>query len=439
MAGNARRPHFVLISLDATRWDAVSGQPGWMKLPFFKDWISRSLELRNAYSTAPWTPPSHASMLTGLYPHAHHVQEGSLWLAKEQETLAGWLGRKGYSTFGISSNPLLGPLTNLDKDFQRFHALWKNPERMAAEPTQLRFDDLILDSRRVFRETSRILDKEFLAWQGEPLFCMIQLIGPHSPYQPSSESLETAVQPAEASVLRHVERINRDWRLHYGGNRQLSSAEIRLLRELYQAELLDLDRGLQWIFSHPFFQEILPQAHVIMTADHGEMLGEKGHIHHLFNLYEPLIHVPFFWKAPRLPKEGRLDVLFDHASIFPAIRQVLDGEGGGDTLRSTSPEMTARGVRRTAVLLHGLQRSAPGGGVPFRHDSVALRWDTFKFIWKSNGQHEAFNLSRDPAEEHPIPWKDLSAGERLPARAQQYLGGRGRENLLNHLSSLGYY
>ncbi len=87
--------------------------------------IDESIIFKNAYTNAPWTAPSYASLFTGLYPSEHRLQNGNLWLDENIKTLAEILSAEGYETMGISNNPWVGFSTGLSRGFEWFDEIWR--------------------------------------------------------------------------------------------------------------------------------------------------------------------------------------------------------------------------------------------------------------------------------------------------------------------------
>src|SRR5690606_23056647 len=78
-----------------------------------------------AVSPAPWTPPSHASLFTGTYPSRHGVDRSHLVLDPSLTPLPEVLKRRGYRTYGVSSNYWLSRETRFDRGFDEFVHSWQ--------------------------------------------------------------------------------------------------------------------------------------------------------------------------------------------------------------------------------------------------------------------------------------------------------------------------
>ncbi|MEE8169448.1 MAG: sulfatase-like hydrolase/transferase, partial [Phycisphaerae bacterium] len=112
-----RRPNVIVLLIDTLRADRL-GFMGHTRdtSPIMDGWAEQGVVFERAYSTAPWTPPSVASIFSGLYPSVHHVlehhgfygtgddaPEGDV-LVDEIETLAEALRDGGYETIGLTAN-----------------------------------------------------------------------------------------------------------------------------------------------------------------------------------------------------------------------------------------------------------------------------------------------------------------------------------------------
>jgi len=112
----------ILVSIDTLRADhlGVYGYPRFTS-PSLDLLALESTIFEDASSTAPWTLPSHASMLTGLFPMTHQTVTISTKLDERTPTLAGMLAEAGWETGAVvSSRWLQRDPYNLTKDFERY-------------------------------------------------------------------------------------------------------------------------------------------------------------------------------------------------------------------------------------------------------------------------------------------------------------------------------
>ena len=104
-----RRPRLiVLISLDTLRSDHL-GVYGYDRdtSPNLDRFGREGVVFEDASATSPWTLPSHATMMTGLFPARHGVVASDTRLPPRTQTLAEALGDAGYETFAVVNTPWL--------------------------------------------------------------------------------------------------------------------------------------------------------------------------------------------------------------------------------------------------------------------------------------------------------------------------------------------
>ena len=84
----AARPSILLITLDTTRADAIGPEARGVETPAFNALAARGRRFRQAYAAVPETLPSHASMMSGLYPAGHGVHENARFVPASVKLLA---------------------------------------------------------------------------------------------------------------------------------------------------------------------------------------------------------------------------------------------------------------------------------------------------------------------------------------------------------------
>ena len=120
----ADRPrHVLLISIDTLRPDHL-GCYGYDRptSPFLDELENQGVVFEQAYATSPWTLPSHATMLTGLYPSHHGAYAVRHMLPDEVPTLQQMLGAAGFQSAGVVNSIYLATHA-LDRGFGYFKYL----------------------------------------------------------------------------------------------------------------------------------------------------------------------------------------------------------------------------------------------------------------------------------------------------------------------------
>ncbi len=324
----------LLVVLDTARADHFGPFGGLASTPAFDGLAGRG-RATVAISTSPWTIPSHASMFTGLLPFDHGVtgaaaigsgrRLASLRPAIEPHS-ARWLPevlrRSGYRTLAISANVWITPAMGFDLGFEEFHSVgmarvtprgaeldhhWRLRD-LAPDPIKLRAKRTLRylrDARkgRDFgaREAAARL-RALVSEPGErPWFCFVNVMEAHAPYLP----------PAGFAALSDRDRLRGPAVNHrylgdafvaaynLGAVKDPPERDLDLLRALYAGEVSYADRFLQQALES--LGPLLERTLVVVTADHGENLGEDHRLGHAVGIDERLVRVPLAVAGPGAP------------------------------------------------------------------------------------------------------------------------------------------
>ena len=138
-----QQPNIILISVDTLRADHLSCY-GYHRAttPNIDALGDQGVIFTKAYSTAVWTPPAHASMLTGLYPSQHNVIHQNR-LREDIPTIAELLQERGYQTAGFVNNSQVGKLVGFDRGHDDFFEVWQGlSERQVIKRAQQKVQEL---------------------------------------------------------------------------------------------------------------------------------------------------------------------------------------------------------------------------------------------------------------------------------------------------------
>jgi choline-sulfatase len=304
------RPNLILVSVDTLRADYLScygskegSQPGF-------DRIAREgLVFENAASVAPTTLPAHASLLTGTSPLEHWVHDNvGFRLRQDLPTLASTLKARGYRTGGFVGSFILNSKFGLARGFDVYSD--EMPERGLRE-----------------RRGESVLE-EALAWIGaqktEPFFAFLHFYDPHRPYDPPPPFAPNVAGLDAADTLD----------AQYRG-------EISYVDSLLQRLLAFLDAG-----------GLSGSTVLVVTADHGESLGEHGEDTHGLFLYQSTLHVPLLIRAPAIRQGQRVGALVRTIDIAPTALELLGVEAPstfeGVSFVSTAGELKTQDVEAYA-------------------------------------------------------------------------------------------
>lgn len=392
-----RAPNVLLIVLDTVRSSNLSVY-GYERptTPELARWAADATVFARAIATAPWTLPSHGSMLTGR-------EAGSLegsWkrpISQSPRTLAESLGSRGYATAGFVANlRYTSRESGLARGFVHYddyRVSW--PLLMLhAAPTRMEFRstlrharsagaawDAALQSRiapadlpaRAYIPADQVAGA-FLDWQrsvaSRPFFAFLNMIDAHEPYH----------SPAS-------------FRQRFAGT---GSAPI----DLYDAAIAWQDHVIGDLLDTLRARGVLDQTIVIVTSDHGEQFGEHGLTDHANSLYLPLLHVPLFIRYPAdVPAGRRVDALVSLRNL-PATILELAGAPDRDI-----PGSSLSQAWRTALAVHGdvtaelEQGINVGAALPNARGGMVSRFDErLHYIRNGDGREELYDYRADPQE-----------------------------------------
>lgn len=392
----------AVLSLDTLRADHLSvyGYPR-PTSPHLEELAREARVYTSARSTAPWTLPSHASLFTGLYPFQHgaHFVAGTLGveaaaLASEARTLAEVLRDLGYRTGAVVANDgFLAPAYRLDQGF---------------------------DAYDVERDAAPEIVARALGWldaQGDaPVFLFVNFMDTHQPYNVTPR--KGFRNHGDHGSSTH--RMRRLRRMLMRGESALPQDVLEALIEQYDLAIANLDAGLGELFEGLRARGRFDDALIVVTADHGEFLGEHDLVEHAKDVYEPVLRVPLIVRPPGGVPAERDDTPISGVHV-PGI--VLSHAGVAPSDDATAALF---GNWPRSRLLAELTESNPfdlreGWLTRLRRVRRAVYRDGVKLIESSDGAHELYDLRDDPREERDLYAERPVLAARLQAELEDVL------------------
>ena len=352
------QPNLILITLDTLRADAL-GIYGQEKRPspHIDQLGKEGVLFEHAMTTNPETLPSHASILTGQWPHHHGVRANAGFILPEAKlTLAEILKEEGYRTAAEIAAPVLRKETRITQGFTHQRGALSRNVTLKSVPTQH-------DSEKpMTRDGADITDRalEFMQRYGnDPFFLWLHYFDPHNPYYAPQEFRgRFKDSPYHAEVAYVDNQIG------------------RLLEGL---RMLDLDENTV----------------IALTADHGEGLDEHGEPTHSYFVYNSTMRVPLILWAPEQLKGGnRISSLARTIDILPTVLELLGVEAPPEIDgQSLLPLIEDTGNPEDRSAYGEATRFAATFSLPTLR---FLRKGNWKYIHKTNP--ELYNLKEDPNE-----------------------------------------
>lgn len=401
-----RRPNILLITVDTLRADHLQTygypRPTSQRL---EQLAQGAMVFEDAQSSAPWTLPSLASLMTGLPSAAHGCRSFYSALAPSYSTLAEQLLAGGYDTAAVVSHVFLGRPYGLHQGFVHFD------DELVLEMTR---SDEVISSVAVSDKGLAFLDAKASAGEEEPWFLWLHYFDPHAVYQAHPEQVGT-----------------------FGSQRPV---------DLYDGEIAFTDHHIGRVLAGLDGLGLDENTVIVFTSDHGEEFRDHGGLDHGHTLYQEQLHLPLIIRVPG-EEPGRhagmvrsIDVpatILDLASLPPgdesfgrSLKGILGGGPGPDLPpalaeldRNASRDQLGMVTTDTKLILN-------------RQTGAALLFD----------RNEDRTEQRDLAKKKPVVTKALLAemntlheaalvvAAKHPDRVDQELGAAEMEDL----SGTGY-
>jgi arylsulfatase A-like enzyme len=436
-------PNVLLVVLDTVRADRLSLY-GYERptTPALERLAKRGIRFDAARATAPWTLPSHASFFSGRWAHELDVQ----WLTRLRgnfPTLSEYLGSRGYATAGFVANTLYCSYeTGLDRGFTHYEDYVLEqlmPLRMAwlVDHVLQMVSELGVFVGRTFdigpfrpmheswfaslfvvehRKDAESIRRVFVDWLAQrrqparPFFAFLNFYDAHAPYVlPRGAEYRFGLKPRRAAdfifLAEYWDSIDR---------RTLRPAYRRLALDSYDNCVAYLDEQLGRLFDELQDRGLLDSTLVIVTADHGEGLGEHDLYDHGESLYRNEIRVPLLIVPPDRKKTQA--VVPDSVSLRDLPATIVDLVGlrdgapfSGRSLARFWHDSPSRTDADTADgALSELPRPNPfnpnqGRSPGHRGPLISVGDGDFVYIRNErDGTEEFFNERNDPGELHNL-------------------------------------
>jgi arylsulfatase A-like enzyme len=336
-----------------------------------------------AYTPAVYTLSAIASLWTSLHHDQHHAGvRHSEPLPAGSLTVPELLRVRGVHTAGFVANPSAGRPFGLDRGFAEFHELYRERGRFVGVPRA---------------EAFRPLLERFLAEQSGVgrFFAYVHFIEPHFPYdpQPPFDTLFGNDAPLPESARR-----SQEWIRAVNAGASATPAQRDHLVRLYDGNLAAVDRELGRLRALLEASGLLERTVLIVTADHGEALGEHGFIGHAPQVYEEAVHIPLVVRFPKgvAAAGARFNGFVDLLDLGPTLLDLFDVDwpDGVPPLegRSLLP-MVAGAPGKPSVVSRSMAERPVFG----------LREGRYKFVHSlRDGRSELYDLASDPGEQSDL-------------------------------------
>jgi choline-sulfatase len=359
-------PNVILITLDTVRADRMGFLGSKLGLtPNLDTLASQGVVFEHAYSQAPITPVSHATILTGTFPQYHGIRNFGDRLPPSVPFLPEILHSQGYHTGAFVGSIILDPKNGFASGFERgfdvynagFHRQ-KTGERREAS----------------MQRRGEVTLGHVLEWLGQhkggPFFLWFHLWDAHDPYNPPEPFRSRFPNAPYNGGIAYVDSI--------------------------VGKLLDYLRS----------QGLYDNALIAVAADHGESLGEHGELTHSIFLYDATIHVPLLLKLPGNRSAGqRVNSTASLVDLAPTLLEALG--------QTPPPGMQGRSLIPLIGNPHAENHPSMATG---DHSERSYGWSALVSLRSGNQLYvrapkpELYDLAKDPSEK-----TNLYPGNHAPA------------------------
>lgn len=405
-AVSERPPSILLVVLDTVRADAVSSY-GKIEgtTPTIDRLAAAGVRYSNAFSPAPWTLPSHATIFTGRGVDEHRVaMPGHPVLTDEFETLAELLSEAGYETAAFSENVIVSDLYQMLRGFEVRVTSSSRPDDYTKEIHQK-----LIDGRAAFQEWIRTRDSN------RPFFAFVNLLDAHRPYEIRSENRWV---PPDATPRAIKDRHPAPERLICGG--LPTAAQIQIQKGLYLGDVHAADQKLASILESARNAVHGGRLITVVTSDHGELFGEHDLMGHEFSLHSSLLRVPLVVHGVEGAAGHVVETPVGLQDLMPSLLGWVGARLPDDLSSSSLPLVTTTGAEASRMFFSaytdqflGVPPQLAGRVKPKDKNRLrqfcapsnrvlggmaALIQYPFKYVWFENYPASLYDLSWDSAE-----------------------------------------
>ena len=410
-SATSSKPNVILITLDTVRAKNLSLY-GYERrtTPQLEKLAKDSIVFDQAIATAPWTLPSHGSIFTGHYDLELDVTRESP-LNASYMTLAEELSGRGYENAGFVANfPYCTKAHGLNQGMIHYEDYKISPGQiilsasLGREISNAGFVRRFIGYRDALnRKGAETLNEDFLDWMStrdkqRPFFVFLNYFDAHAPLLPPTP-FDEQFGPTRLDIPFEYATDDVDYLSH----RDWSESDLKKLHNAYDSSIAYLDHQIGLLFDKLSENGSLDNTVVIITADHGELLGEHGLIGHGDNLYIDTLRVPLLIRFPsRIPKGMRIQKPVSLRDIPATVLDFL-----GEESQTTFPgQSLARYLNKTAsesdsdkpTMIFSKVRRA-GWMDPWqpasKGDMQSLITEQYHYIHNGDGSEELYDRKKD--------------------------------------------
>jgi len=370
----------LLITLDTTRADHLGcygHKPA--RTPNIDRLAREGVRFARAYCPAPLTLPSHASIMTGLYPVTHGVRNNGHDLPSGIRTLAEILKAQGYSTAAFVSSFSVDSRFGLDRGFDVYDDTFRSELPFKTQNAERRAEETFARFSRWLETNGK---NRFFGW--------VHYYDPHLPYDPPSPYKE-----------------------EFDG-------------DPYDGEIAYMDQYVGAVLERLKEQGVLERTIIVVAGDHGEGLGDKVELGHGIFLYEETLRVPLILYNPAVfPRSQVIESQVRLIDVAPTILEIIGLKNEAAGMKGQSLVAWLRGKSRKDLdsLVETFYPRENFGW----SELIGLVSGRWKYI--QSPRPELYDVKNDPGEREDLVASSAGKAGELKKMLEQELLGSSAGNM----------
>ncbi|HWJ55356.1 MAG TPA: sulfatase, partial [Vicinamibacterales bacterium] len=343
---------------------------------------------RFAWAQVPgtWSLPSHASLLTGVYPTVHRATAHEAKLSRDVPFVAEEMKKAGFKTAMFSSNGYISSKWGFDRGWDV--------------------------NRNFIRESlpngSEYLWKTAKAWL-QPIvakkqFAYLATIEPHVAYTPRKEFLVKYWDKPYVGPIKPVQS-GVQLGLIKGGKLKITDNDKKYLEALHDAEISQSDAAFAGFIADLKKMDLYEKSALVVVSDHGDQFYEHGSVGHGDTVYQELVHVPLMIRAPGVFPAGK--VVHADVEVMDLYATMLD-------LAGIKPTPAAEGTTLAPLARDEVGGSPRAALTVDGQVSRGIKVQRYRMVHRGPGRIELYDEYDDPREQ-----KDVAAERPIALRGMR--------------------
>ena len=410
-----RPPHVILISIDTLRPDYL-GCYGHARetSPTLDRIAAEGVRFADVTSASPWTLPSHATMLTGLFASHHGVKTHETRLSESVVTLAEEFQSGGYETFAVvNTHNVGGPQFQLGQGFGdhfRYIVETENDPRSFRKKVFNNGDTIVATAKEMLGERDG----------DAPFFLFLHFYDVHTDFTPRPEYRAKFVGPYAGRMTGSTSQLA-DLRTE---GETLAEDDLRWLRDMYDAEINQLDDLLGKFFAWLDDEGLYDDALIVITSDHGEEFQEHGSFLHGRTHYQEILRIPLIVRGPGVPPGTVVATPVHGVDVTPTILALMGLESHMPRDGIDLSAAWRGGTLPERTFFAEADHNNEVDGKPVSDIKTMVRRGATKVLYdEHSGALELYDLGTDPAERTDLAQTAPQRVEPLKAELDRFRAG----------------